>query len=186
MGRKSNVSDDRVFAAVARRILKEGSVSLQYVVEDTGVSFGSLYHRYGSRDGLMAAAWLKATKSFQCGFLASLTSGRTTAGEDAALETLRFCRKHPDRARILVACRQSEFLGEETPEPLRSEIARVNHAISKGLSEFASAQGLGIELCRLGIIGLPLGAVQLYLPDFAIPDSVDEHIRRAYRALICG
>ncbi|WP_373489047.1 hypothetical protein [Blastomonas sp.] len=184
MGRKSNVSDELVFAAVARRMVTQGTVSLQEIVADTGVSFGSLYHRYGSRNGLLAAAWLAATHSFQPRIVAALASGRATAGEDAALETVRFCREHPDRARILVACRQSEFLGEATPEPLRGEIAQINEAIAAALSEFASVRGVGDELCRLAIIGLPLGAVQLYVPDFIIPDSVDEHIRRAYRALI--
>lgn len=182
----SNVSDERVFAAVARRMVMQGSVSLQQVVADTDVSFGSLYHRYGSRDGLLAAAWLEAIRAFQAGFLASLYSGSTTAGEDAALETPRFCRLHPDRARILVACRQSEFLGETTPESLRGEIAEINQAIEAALSDFAADHNQDPALCRLAIIGMPLGAVQLYLPDFMIPEMIDEHIRRAYRALMAG
>jgi AcrR family transcriptional regulator len=180
----SNVSDERVFAAVAQRMVMQGTVSLQEIVADTGVSFGSLYHRYRSRDGLLAAAWLEATRTFQTGFLASLCSGSPTAGEDAALETLQFCRIQPDRARILVACRQSEFLGETTPDPLRGEIAEINRAIEAALSDFAADRNKDIALCRLAIIGLPLGAVQLYLPDFLIPETIDEHIRRAYRALM--
>jgi AcrR family transcriptional regulator len=184
MGRSSNVRDDLVYAAVARRMVVGGTFSLQNVVDDTGISFGSLYHRYGSREGLLVRAWLDAVSAFQKSFLAALTSGRISAGEDAALATPRFCRRHHVGALILITCRRSEFLAAGVPEPLRREIEDINTNSSAALAEFTAARRLDLELCRMAVVGFPLGAVRLYLPGRTIPKRVDDFVRTGYRALV--
>jgi AcrR family transcriptional regulator len=186
MGRLSNVRDDVVFAAVARRMAGHGSVSLQNLVDDIGISFGSLYHRYGSREGLLARVWLDAVQEFQRGFLAALTSGGANAGESAALETPGFCRREFDRALILVTCRRSEFMTAELPRPLREEVEKIDDQAADSMAKFASERRLKEADCWMAIAGFPIGAVRLYLPLRPVPSAVDDYVRKGYRALING
>jgi len=119
MGRLSTIKDANVYGAVGAQLAGKGAVTLQTIVAETGVSIGSLYHRYGSREGLLAQTWLDAVKSFQGGFLAALEGGDAdgdeSAGGRAALATPRFCRAERSRAIVLSCCRQSEFLSSATP-----------------------------------------------------------------------
>jgi len=106
MGRPSSLRDETVFAGVGALMAGGGSLTLQALVERTGVSVGSLYHRYGSREAMLARAWLAAVRAFQARFLEALEGGSSDAGERAALATPRFCRAEPDLAVLLACCRR--------------------------------------------------------------------------------
>ncbi len=184
MGRLSTIDDSSVFAAVGASLTTRGAVTLQTIVEDTGVSIGSLYHRYGSREEMMARAWLDAVKAFQKNFLEELESGGEDAGERAALATPRFCRKERGRAVVLYCCRPSEFLSKETPKALTAEIAGVNEQAKKALRRFALRNGYSLEACRMGLVAFPLGAVRLYLPTRPVPARVDDYVAAACRTAL--
>ncbi|MFK8014082.1 MAG: TetR family transcriptional regulator [Gammaproteobacteria bacterium] len=183
MGRTSTIDETAVFAAVGQALSSAGSVTLQSVVAATGVSIGSLYHRYESREGLLAATWLDAVSAFQVAFNTAWEHPVERAGEEAALTTPRFCRAERARAIVLSCCRQSEFLSSSTPEALRQQIATVNDDGANALRRFARSSGLGIELCRHAIVGVPLGIVRAYLPSRPVPARADDYVRKAYRAL---
>ena len=184
MGRRSTIDETAVFASVGNALAENGVVSLQDVVDETGVSIGSLYNRYGSREGLMAQVWLDAVGTFQDRFLLSLTSGKPDAGLSAALATPKFCRDDPARATILATCRKSEFLNEKTPPEFQKAISNANRNARQAISAFARSERKALETCRLALVAFPLGAVRLYLPDQRVPKSVDEHIRSAYHAVM--
>jgi AcrR family transcriptional regulator len=184
MGRTSTVEDEVVFDAVGSLLAARGSVTLQSIVTLTGVSIGSLYHRYGSREGLLASAWLDAVTAFQAQFLAALRSGGADAGEQAALATPRFCRSERSRAIILACCRQSEFLFDDTPQDLRDKIAEVNKAAAEAVQRFAKSSGYSLEACRMALVAFPMGAVRVYLPSRPVPASADAYVSAAYRAAI--
>ena len=184
MGRTSTVDDTVVFEAVGTLLSERGSMTLQGMVSLTGVSIGSLYHRYASREGLLASAWLDAVKAFQVQFLAALVSGGPDAGERAALATPRFCRSQRSRAIILACCRQSEFLFDDTPDVLRAEIAEVNKTAAAAVHRFAKSSGHSMEACMMGLVAFPMGAVRAYLPGRPVPASTDAYVSAAYRTAI--
>jgi len=184
MGRLSTVDDAKVFAAVARQMSAGGTLTLQSVVEETRVSIGSLYHRYRSREGLLARAWADAVKAFHAVVVPELEGLSADAGERAALATPRFCRADRDRAILLACCRRSEFLVEATPPDVRAEINGINDAAAAALARFSRRTGVPLDACRLAIVALPLGAVRLYLPDRAVPRSVDDYVRAGCRAVL--
>ena len=184
MGRRSTFSDDDVFAAVGRMLVRDGEVRMQSVVEETGVSVGSLYHRFGSREGLLARAWLDTLAAFHARFLAALDHPGDVPGLAAALETPRFCRDEPDKALILVCCRRSELMSDNTPEALQAELATANDRVMAAIDAFCRRTGLPLEIARLGLIGFPLGAAKLYMPAEPVPEALDEEIERAYRAVV--
>lgn len=184
MGRMSRVDDAQVYAAVARRLTTSGGLRLQDIVADTGVSVGSLYHRYGSREGLLARTWLDALLAFQAGFRDEISRGDDDAGERAALSTPRFCRTDRARAVVLACCRKSEFLTPDTPVALQQQIDEANEQAADTVGRFARERGHALEACRIALVAIPLGAVRLYLPDHAVPASVDRYVREAYRAVM--
>ena len=183
MGRISSIDEEKLFAVVGRLLALQGSITLQDVVAETGVSIGSLYHRYGSREGLLAQTWLDAVRTFQARFMEEINGEDQKAGERAALVTSRFCREEPERAAVLACCRKSEFISESTPQSLKKEIAHINDDALAALESYARRMGLSLEVVQLGIMAFPLGAVRMYLPDKKIPKSVDDHILKAFRAV---
>ena len=184
MGRLSTVDDSAVFAAVGEMLSTNGTIGLQDVVKATGVSIGSLYHRYGSREELLARAWVDAVTAFQSNFRNALESGADDAGEQAALATPRFCRAERARARILMCCRKSEFVRDSTPASLKKQIDSININAAKTVAEFAKQNGYALDACHMALVAFPVGAVRLYLPDHDIPPSVDEYVVAAYKAAV--
>lgn len=184
MGRSSTIDEPRVFAAVARQLSSDGAMTLQSVVAETGVSVGSLYHRYGSREGLLAQVWLDAVHAFQAAFLKEIDQETDEAGELAALATPRFCRSDRDRAVVLACCRRSEFISPATPADLRERIEHVNDEAVAAIRRYAKRSGHSLEACRLGLVAFPLGAVRLYLPAQPVPRSVDSYVLEAFRAVM--
>ena len=184
MGRPSSFLDETVFAAVANCLVEQGEVRLQAVTSMARVSTGSIYHRFGSREGLMATAWLDAVGAFQDRFLAALEAPATSPGLAAALVTPAFCRDEVARALILTTGRRSEMMSDKAPPDMRARLDQLNGRSRVGLETFAREQGLPIERVRLALIGIPLGAVRLYLPDKAVPESVDGDIGTAVAPLL--
>ncbi len=183
MGRMSTVNEAEIFAAVGRRLSKDGNVTLQNVVADTGVSIGSLYHKYGSREVLLARTWIDAVKASQAEFLKALGSEHESAGELAALATPKFCRKDRGRAIILACCRKSEFITDALPDEIRQEIDSINDKMLVAIKQYSKQSGLSLDACMMGFVAFPLGAVRMYLPDKPVPKSVDDYVLAAFRSL---
>ncbi|MGF1622288.1 MAG: TetR/AcrR family transcriptional regulator [Rhodomicrobiaceae bacterium] len=182
MGRKSTFEDRVIFAAVGAEIARNGTITLQDLSARTGVSIGSLYHRYASREALLAAAWYDAVRRSQSGFLAALRGASLETGKHAALATPRFCRAEHDAAIILACCRQSEFLKPNTPDELALAIAGVNDEAKDEIAAFARRVDRPLINCHLALVAYPLAAVKLFLPDRAVPESIDVEIGKAYDA----
>lgn len=185
MGRKSTLDDRTIFAAAGAEITCKGGLTLQGLSQATGTSIGSLYHRFGSRETLLAEAWLHTVRLFQSGFLDALRDASSiAAGERAALETPRFCRANPDMATILACCRQAEFLNEGTLGALSKEIADVNDEVAQEIRWFAKRIGRPLLNCQLALTAYPLATVRFFVPHDPVPKSIDAEVIKAYRAAL--
>ncbi len=163
-------------------MLEDGSISMQNVIKKTGISSGSLYHRYKSREGLLAHTWLDALYSFQDRFLDTISSQEVQAGEDAALVTPRFCRQYHERALILACCQSSQFLGSDTDKALLKEYNDRNADMALHIKHFSETSKIPLDSCYLGIVQYPLAVVRHYLPGRKVPQSAEKHVRAAYHA----
>ena len=186
MGRKSSYDEQDVFSCVAHELAAHGRLTVEALAAATGLSMGSIYHRFGSREGVLGEAWLNAIERFQTVFLVALAPGTLAAGLDAALATPRFCRSNPDEAVLLACCRQSEFLVAATPAPLRSRIEQANDGVSRAMRRFAAAVDRPLVACSLALVAYPLGAVRLYLPARPVPRELDAELAKAVRAALRG
>lgn len=183
MARKALFSDAQVFEAVGQLMAKDGAVTTIAVQQAANLSTGSLYHRFGSREGLLAETWAFALFSFQPHFVRALTEPAIPVGEIAAV-TPHFCRKHRAQALILSCCNSRQFTGKATPIAIRRRIKETNRAIGIALKEFAQRRWFDLDACRMALITFPLAAVRQYLPDREVPPIVDQHVAFAAAAIL--
>ena len=173
-----------MFAAVGAEVAASGRLTMEGLLRATGLSTGSVYHRFTSREALLAEIWLDAVRRFQTGFLEALRREAPDAGEQAALATPRFCRAEPETAVILACCRRAEFLGPETPPRLSEQIAALNDEASAEFRLFARRIDRPVLACRLALVACPLAAVRLFLPQRPVPKSIDAYILKACRSVL--
>ena len=64
---------DGILDAARTLVLRDGprAASVAAIARESGAPVGTLYHRFGSRDAVLAAAWLRALERFQAGALAA-------------------------------------------------------------------------------------------------------------------
>ncbi|MFN9355259.1 MAG: TetR/AcrR family transcriptional regulator [Alphaproteobacteria bacterium] len=180
MGRKPLFDRDQILRAVGAEVMTTGALRLERLAQATGASVGSLYHRFTSREALLAEAWLDALSLFQKQFCGDLERDI----DDAVLATPRFCRREPHAASLLACCRKAEFVGEATPPDIRRRIDAENEAGEAALSAFARRIRRPLLACRLAVVAYPLAAVRLYLPSTPPPVTLDKHILSAGHAAL--
>ena len=93
-----------VILDAARALVLDGgprTASVAAIAETSGAPAGTLYHRFGNRDGILTAAWLRALERFQARALAA--DGDTPAGVAVAMAVaaVGFARARPEDARLL-------------------------------------------------------------------------------------
>lgn len=184
MGRNAKFGRDAFLSAVAGEALQSRPLSIQSIAVAAGATVGSLYHRFGSREILLAETWLAAVRSFQAVFLAELGSAKTAhEGVSAALSVPRWSRENPGFAAVLALYRPAEFIDPTVPEDLRSAAAGINDALAREMRSFARRAERPLLACRLALIAFPHGAVRQFLPD-PPPPAVDRYVARAYHAVM--
>lgn len=105
--------------------------TVQAVTARSGVSLGSLYHHFGSFDGLAAALYTRCMEQLCYDVIAALERTRTAhTGLRAFVESyLRFTEERPDMALFIHASSHSAYLASHADqiraakEPMREAIA---------------------------------------------------------------
>ncbi len=128
MARPRLHDDDAVLDAAAAVTLELGArgASIDAIAARSGAPVGSIYHRFGSRDGVLAAAWERAVRRFQAGYLPDELPGpdplATAAGMAEAV--VGYAIDDPDGARLLMTLRPEDHFERPTPmEELNAGIA---------------------------------------------------------------
>lgn len=80
------------------------AASIEEIRRRSGASVGSLYHRFGSKEGIAAAVYLDALRDYQRDFVAALDRSRSAADgvRSAVRAHLRWVVRNPERARFLL------------------------------------------------------------------------------------
>ena len=141
------------------------SVRIEAVAAASGAPVGSIYHRFGSLDELLARTWLRAARRSQEGLLGIDFSDPGGGLVDASLETYDFCLARPEEALTLNAFGPAELRNAVLPGELTAEIAAVNAPLEDTLQELARAFGGDIEPVLLAVIDLPYGVARRHLDD---------------------
>jgi len=178
------------FLSAALALAAERGPSAVTVAAITGrlkAPTGSFYHRFASRDALLAELWFKTVLEFQEGIGAALEAGD---GLRAALHTPAWVREHLDEGRLLLLYHRDDFVQGDWPEALREGVARHRERGAAALEKFArSAFGAAgpdeLRCAQFVLSEMPVAAVRQHLQRREPPPPiVDELIRTTYRAVI--
>lgn len=191
MPRPANTSSEAILDAVAALAGEYGpaAATIQAISAASGASVGSLYHRFSSRDALLAQAWLRTAAMFLAEFNAALDGAETVNdGLAAALLTPRWARKNRPAAALIVSRSRDEFLSAGASIDTVEQAQTLKRDLAASLNGFAERIGLadpvGLARCRYALVGIADGAVRLYLPERAPPLEVDAWVEAAYRGVM--
>src|SRR5262245_382938 len=100
MSRTSEYDADQILTAAGRLIAASGpgGATIGAIARAVGAPTGSIYHRFPSRDVLLAQVWLRAATAFQAEFFRRLAGAPPRrAGLAAALSWRNGCARSPAR-----------------------------------------------------------------------------------------
>lgn len=136
MARPSKFTEEQMFDAALRLVASggPGAATIAGLAETLGAPVGSIYHRFRSRDLLLARLWLRTIKGFQRGFLDALADDDLDrAALRAARYVVRWIREHLDEARLLLLYRREDLLATRWPEDLTADLATLNTDVEAAL-----------------------------------------------------
>jgi AcrR family transcriptional regulator len=182
---------DVILDAARTLVLAEGprAASVGAIAKASGAPAGTLYHRFANRDGILAAAWLRALGRFQSRALAATGDTVLESAVATAVAAIDFMRAAPDDARLLVALRPSDLLDGEPDDDLQQTLAAQNAPLIERLNTFArELYGSGhprcIDAVARAIVDLPYAVVRRHANSTPIPDWLEADVAAAARALL--
>jgi AcrR family transcriptional regulator len=110
------------------------AVTVGSVTQRLGAPIGSFYHRFASRDVLLAELWLTTVLAFQEGFVAAIEAGDGLA---AALHTPHWARANLEAACFLLLHHRDDFVRGEWPDALKLRVAAQARQIKSCVKRFA-------------------------------------------------
>ncbi|MFH1137554.1 MAG: TetR/AcrR family transcriptional regulator [Pseudomonadota bacterium] len=189
MGRKARFNKNDFLDAALGRLENGGpaAVGMKDVAGAAGAPLGSLYHRFESREMLLAELWVREIERFQAGFLEALAAGD---GPRAALHPVRYARERPSRARLLLLFRREEFGAGNWPREIECRVAELAGALDEGVRNYADrlwGAAAPENMARLvfALVDVPAAAVRRFLEQGQTPPAQAEAlVLRAFQALM--
>jgi AcrR family transcriptional regulator len=168
MGRRSTHDVEVMLDTTRELLLTNGAraTNVAAIAAASGAPVGTLYHRFGSRDALLAEVWLRALSSFQERFLsAAHEDDHNRAGGAMAAAVVRFSREQPADARVLLSTRVRDLLDRSPSVDYSARLAALNKPIEAAIGDLARACFKGpskrsIERVRFAVVDLPAGVVR--------------------------
>ncbi|MFZ6751316.1 TetR family transcriptional regulator [Undibacterium sp. Ren11W] len=163
------------------------AVSIAAIANKTGAPVGSVYHRFESRDTILARAWLKVKHDFRLSVASQWALGDSW---QSVASFLLWCRSNPVYAQFLVQCEHNTVFNESLSPELHAQLEAEQSALDAcfGLALQSARQQLrddDIEtLMRFVLIDAPSAIVKPYLIQHRpIPTSIDAMLRASHDAL---
>ncbi len=154
------------------------------IAQQLGAPTGSIYHRYRSRELLLAELWLSVVEEFQAGVLAELDQEDSLqAGIAAAQFMPRWVRANMREARLLLVHHREDFVEGAWPDELVHRATALAPQIGGGLKKFCrrhwgSVSSKAMRRARFALLDVPHGAVKPYVREGREPPPlIDELIR---------
>lgn len=118
--------------------------TVELLCQRSGASIGSLYHHFGSKDGVFTRLYLAGIRDYREQARASLMGADSLHAlvRELVIGYLRWVSEHPDWARFLLQCRDRV----EAAGLLRAELAQVNRQGQLDFAERLDALGYRDQL----------------------------------------
>jgi AcrR family transcriptional regulator len=186
-------STDAILDAARALVLRSGprAASVAAIAAESRAPVGTLYHRFGSRDAILAAAWLRALERFQQRALeaAGTSQDAVEIGAAMAASTIAFAAAMPEDARLLLDVRRDDLLDGGTGAEVRARLDEINApleaavgGIARQLSARADARSL--DAVSRAVVDLPYAALRRHGRSDRLPSWLEADVRESARALL--
>lgn len=164
-----------------------GALTAAGVARRLGAPSGSLYHRFGSRDHLAAALWLRSVERFDADVVQGLwsTDDPLVVAVRTARDVVGWTAAHPVDAAILTLFRREDLTGAGTPADLAQRAERLGRQQAEAVEHLSTRLARPVEIVRFAVAGIPLAAVRPFVDERrAIAAWVGDAVERAVRGVL--
>jgi AcrR family transcriptional regulator len=188
-----------VILDAARALVLEGgprAASVAAIAKSSGAPAGTLYHRFGNRDGILTAAWLRALERFQSRAMAASETEETntadTAAETAvamAVAAISFAREIPQDARLLLTIRPNDLLDDEPDAQFQETVAAMNAPLTERVGLLARKlygrkDSRSVDAVARAVADLPYAVVRRHARDEPMPSWLEADVAVSVRAML--
>lgn len=180
---------DVILDAARELVLRGGprAAGVAAIAEASGAPVGTLYHRFGNRDGILAAVWLRALDRFQSRAMAAGADATLESAVAMAVSAIAFAREFGDDARLLLTIRPADLLDADSGGELADAIKARNVPLARRIREFAvelygSADARSVDAVTAAVVDLPYSAVRRH--SGGIPPWLAGDLATAVRAVL--
>ncbi|MEU9804481.1 TetR/AcrR family transcriptional regulator [Mycobacterium sp. NPDC050853] len=182
-------TSDAILDAVRALLLGGGprAATIAAIASASGAPPGTLNHRFGNREAILSATWLRAVERFHEHAFGALrsTEDSVEVAVALALSVPAFARACPDDARLLLSLRSTDVLGadagsrlDEMNEPLFSATRDLTRAV------YGRADARSRDRLMRAVVDLPYAAVRRHMP--TLPGWLEEDLAAAVRHLLAA
>ena len=182
---------DVILDATRALVLAHGprAASVAAIAKASGAPAGTLYHRFGNRDGVVTAAWLRALERFQSRALAAAADTPVDTATAMAVAAISFARELPDDARLLLTIRPDDLRDGQPDAAFRQTLAAMNAPLIERVRELAaqlygSSDPRALDAVNRAVADLPYAVVRRHAREDPMPDWLESDVAAAARALL--
>lgn len=187
MGKKPRYSEAEMVEAALELLVEGGParVSMVGVARALGAPSGSVYHRFPSRDLLLAECWLSAVADFQATFRRGLSEYTVEGALSAIRAALDWTRTHPARAQLLLLYRRQDLISGDWPAETTGRAAGLATELEQALTKLADSLNLDRQRVVFAVTEVFMAGVRRHLElGEAIPPAKDLLVLEAATALL--
>lgn len=182
---------DVILDATRALVLAGGprAASVAAIAKASGAPAGTLYHRFGNRDGVVTAAWLRALDRFQQRALQAVGDTASDVAVAMAVSAVSFARDQPDDARLLLTIRPADLVDGQPDAKFQQTLGAMNAPLIERVMELAeqlygTADARSVDAVNRAIADLPYAVVRRHAHDDPMPDWLELDVAAAARAVL--
>ncbi|BBZ10808.1 TetR/AcrR family transcriptional regulator [Mycobacterium branderi] len=182
---------DVILDATRSLVLADGprAASVAAIAKSSGAPAGTLYHRFGNRNGVLTAAWLRALERFQAQAMAAAADTPLESAVAMAVVAIGFMRERPEDARLLLTIRPGDLLDGEPDAAFEQTLTAMNAPLQervRSLAEalYGSSDPRSVDAVARAVADLPYAVVRRHAHDDPVPGWLEDDVAAAVRALL--
>src|SRR6185312_3552110 len=181
-----------VILDAARALVLDGgprTASVAAIAKTSGAPAGTLYHRFGNRDGILTAAWLRALERFQTRALAADGDTPADTAVAMAVSAVGFARALPEDARLLLTIRPGDLLDDEPDAAFQQTLATMNAPLTQRVADLArqlygNNKARSIDAVARAVADLPYAVVRRHAHDDPMPAWLEGDVAASALAVL--
>lgn len=188
---------DVILDAARALVLAGGprAASVAAIATSSGAPAGTLYHRFGNRDGILTAAWLRALERFQSRAMAASEAATSDTAQDTAVAmavaAISFARELPEDARLLLTIRPADLLDDEPDARFQETVAAMNAPLQRRVGDLARKlygrkDSRSVDAVARAVADLPYAVVRRHARDEPMPSWLEADVAVSVRAVLEG